>query len=245
MATRPSLRRQRATGLPRAVIQHDVPRTARLTRLFLLAGLVAGLMALAFWLGVRWAPDVAVLQQRIAPAETLPPQTAREPEPDSSSDAGGAQSQLTMLRSAQEQLLAQVKSLESENTRLKEDLALFERFLPGQAGTTQGIAVQGFTAELVKPNAIRYRLLVMRNGQSSREFDGNLEIAVSLLQTGKTVTMTFPEKGSGDIKEFDLSFRYYQRIEGTITIPQDATVKTVQARVMEKGKLRAQESVDL
>lgn len=210
----------------------------------LVVALIAGVATWAFGLGRTLSEqkladeDVAPVQQVVPAVEPVPLEAAPVPEP------GGPESQVTMLRSAQEQLMAQVKALESENTRLKEDLALFERFLPSK-DAPQGIAVQGFTAETVEPNQIRYRLLVMRNGQSNKDFDGNLEIAVNLLQSGKTVTMSFPEKGAGESEKFDLSFRYYQRVEGILTLPENATIKSVQARVLEKGKLRAQQSVDL
>jgi hypothetical protein len=223
------------------VIKRDTPRSARLLLYFLLIGLVASIALLSFDLGRRFSQQTAVLvPQAAAPVpEVVPLQAILESEP-----VAGAESQLTILRSAQEQLVSQVKALEIENTRLKEDLAFFESFLPATGGK-QGVAVQNLTAELVEPNQVRYRLLVMRNGRSDGDFTGQLEIAVSLLQSGKAATITFPEKGVADTEKFDLKFKYYQRVEGVLTLPDDAVIKTIQARVLDKGRVKAQQSVNL
>lgn len=58
-----------------------------------------------------------------------------------SSMANAAESQLNIEKSAQKQLVVQVKTLEAENTRLKEDLAFFESLLPNATGP-QGIAIR-------------------------------------------------------------------------------------------------------
>jgi len=56
--------------------------------------------------------------------------------------------------------------------------------------------------------------------------------------------LTFP--GKDDKPEpFRLEFRRYQRIEGILTLPEGAQVKNVQARVLENGKLRAQQSANM
>ncbi len=162
-----------------------------------------------------------------------------------SSMANAAESQLNMVRATGNQFANQIKVLESENVRLKEDLAFFERLLPTNVGT-QGIAIQRFRAEMLTPNQLRYRLLVIQGEKTAREFSGDLGLVVTVLQGGKNVMINFPDNKVGtDAARFKLSFKYYQRVEGVLTLPEGATVKTVQARVLGNGQIRAQQSVNL
>lgn len=162
-----------------------------------------------------------------------------------SSMVNAAESQLNMVRATGNQFASQIKVLESENARLKEDLTFFESLLPTNIGT-QGIAIQRFRADMVTPNQLRYRLLVIQGEKNTREFSGDLGLTVTVMQGGKSVMINYPDhKSSTDSARFKLSFKYYQRVEGIITLPEGATVKAVQARVMGNGQVRAQQAVNL
>lgn len=158
--------------------------------------------------------------------------------------ADAAESQLNIERSAQKQLAAQVKSLEAENMRLKEDLAFFESLLPNATGP-QGVAIRRLKVDQVAPNQLRYRLLIMQGGKGDRRFVGSLQLAVTTLQAGKSAMMIFPEAIPAEQDKFKLSFMHYQRVEGVLTLPEGAATKLVQARVLENGQIRTQVSANL
>lgn len=160
------------------------------------------------------------------------------------STASAAESQINMERSAQKQMAAQVKTLEADNARLKEDLAFFESLLPASTGAP-GIAIRRLKAEIIGPNQLRYRLLVMQGGKGDQDFAGNLQLAVTVVLDGKSAMMVFPEGKPGDAEKYKLGFRHYQRMEGVLTLPEGAVMKAVQARILEKGQIRTQQSVNL
>ncbi|MDB5838739.1 MAG: hypothetical protein JWQ23_691 [Herminiimonas sp.] len=155
-----------------------------------------------------------------------------------------AESQLNMANSAQKQLAAQVKLLEVENARLKEDLAFFEKLMP-VSSSSKGVVIRQIRAELVSPTQIQYQLLVMQDGKTERDFAGNLQFVVTLVQGGKNAMIIFPDGKASDVEKFKLGFKHYQRMEGVLTVPDGALVKAIQARVLEKGQIRAQESAKL
>lgn len=161
-----------------------------------------------------------------------------------SASANAAESKLNIERSAQTQLATQVKTLMAENTRLKEDLAFFESLLPNATGP-QGITIRRLKVDLLAPNQLRYRLLVMQGGTANQHFVGNLQLVVTALQDGKDAMMTFPEGNPAEQAKFKLGFRHYQRVEGVLTLPEGSAAKLVQARVLEKGQIRAQVSANL
>jgi hypothetical protein len=158
--------------------------------------------------------------------------------------AHASESEINMERAAQKQLALQVKTLEADNTALKEDLAFFETLLPNAIGS-QGIAIRRMKIDQPAPNQLHYRLLIMQGGSGEQTFVGNLQLAVTTLQNGKSAMMIFPASNAvAEQEKFRLSFKHYQRVEGVLTLPQGASTTLVQARVLEKGQVRAQQSAN-
>ena len=158
--------------------------------------------------------------------------------------ANTVESQQNIERSTQKQLGDQVKTLTVENLKLKDDLAFFESLMPSATGQ-EGITIQRIKVEMVAPNQLRYRVLVMQGGKGNRDFGGEMQLTLNMVQAGKPAMMQFPDPKSGETGKLKLLFRHYQRLEGLISLPEGATVKTVQAKIMDKGQQRAQQSVTL
>lgn len=158
--------------------------------------------------------------------------------------ANTIESKVNIDRSTQKQLADDVKTLTAENTKLRDDLAFFESLMPSAAGPA-GISVQNLKFEMVSDTQLRYRALVMQGGKSETDFTGEMQFSLSLVAAGKSAIIQFPDPKSGDAGKLKLSFRHYQRLEGIINLPPGATVKLVQAKVLEKGQVRAQQAVNL
>jgi hypothetical protein len=223
-------------------ISSHLPWPLKIAAIALVLGLGGALAMWTYDLG-RGIPGIrsgsgqaAVLQQQLA-------QLTRERD-QLLVAANISESNLTIERSAKKQLAEQARILESDNAKLKEDLAFFEGLLPAGAGPG-AIAIRRLTVELVAPNQLRYRLLMMQGGKGEREFTGNLQLAVTVTQGGKNATMLFPDAKSAEPDKYRLGFKHYQRLEGVLTLPDGATAKAIQARILEKGQLRAQQSANL
>jgi hypothetical protein len=236
-------RRRMSVSSPRLTIKRQTPWPMRLLFVMLIGLAGAGLM---------WSYDASHgahsghpdnAKEQLAKYKDQVEQLIAERDKYSTT-VNGAESQLNIERSAQKQLAEQVKALESENTRLKEDLAFFESLLPNATGPL-GISIRRLKIDQVAPNQIRYRLLIMQGGKGDRDFNGDLQLQVSTMQAGKSAMMNFPEANSAEQAKFKLSFRHYQRVEGVLTLPEGVATKLVQARVLERGQLRAQLSANL
>ncbi|WP_240162458.1 DUF6776 family protein [Glaciimonas sp. PAMC28666] len=184
------------------------------------------------------SPDLATLKQEIA---RLTVERDRF-----SSVVNAAESESNIAQATQVQLSKQIASLEVDNARLKEDLAFFEGLLPTATGK-DGIAIQRLSLQLIAPTQLRYRSLIMRGGKIGRDFIGDVQIVVTAAVRGKSVVLTYPEKNANVVDKagFQLDFKYYQRIDGVVILPDGAVVKTLQARVREKGTVLAQQTVEL
>jgi hypothetical protein len=156
-----------------------------------------------------------------------------------------SESKLQIERAAQTQLGRQVKALEDENARLKEDLAFFENLIPSEHRDNT-LLINRFRVERgALPGEFRYRLLLFQGGRRDKPFQGNLQLLVTLQQDGKDAIITLPEAGAAEA--YKISFKYFQRIEGTFRVAPGARVRIVQVRVFESGsaQVRATQSFNL
>ncbi len=194
-------------------------------------------MGRSFAFGPKFSPEqMTALQDKVA--------SLTEERDKLLATATTIESQQNIEKATQKQLSDQISALSAENNRIKEDLAFFESLMPS-ANRPQGLTLQKTKVEMAGANQLRYRTLVMQGGKSAREFSGEMRISLTLVVAGKPVMMEFPDPKSGDAGKLKLSFKQYQRVEGQISLPEGATVKSVQMTVLEKGELRAKQSVSL
>ena len=164
-------------------------------------------------------------------------------------------------RAASEQVQAQLKALENENARLKEDLSFFESLLPTPANA-KGVVIRSFRLQALndseresgrtgrtsnrksggEPQALRYRLLVQQSGRPERDFVGAVSLTVSLQQAGRPWILQLPDATIPDAGPQPLSFRHYQRVEGTFELPEGAVVRSVLVKIQSNGEVRAQQT---
>ena len=146
-----------------------------------------------------------------------------------------AERQLQIEHATYSDMEKQVRSLSGENASLKEDLAFFQSLMPA-GGRDGALTINRFRVEPeTLPGEYRYRLLLVQTGLRVNEYRGRLEFVLSLQQGGRKLVLTLPSQQDKNVKEYQLSFKFFQRIEGTFRIPPDAVVKSMQVRVFENG----------
>lgn len=151
--------------------------------------------------------------------------------------ANAADSRVSIERTAQQKLAQQIRILEQENARVREELATFESMLSSEARNAHVLSVHRFKVDPeVLPGEYRYRLLLVTpSARREREFNGRLELVVSLQEAGRNVMMSFPEPADAGAAAFRLAFKYFRRVEGTFRVSPKAKVESVQVRVYENG----------
>jgi hypothetical protein len=130
----------------------------------------------------------------------------------------------------------QAHQIEAENLALEADLEFFQRPLP--TAVARGLTVRALQAELKAPAQTRYYLLVTQDGNDASDLAGRYEIVLSGTLKGRAWSF----RASRGTKS--LSVCQYARVKGDIEHPEQAMVKTVQARVTDhKVQLVATQSV--
>ncbi|MDH2915368.1 MAG: hypothetical protein PXX77_00680 [Gallionella sp.] len=144
--------------------------------------------------------------------------------------------QAQMQQASADEVQEQLKSLQDENSRLKEDLTFFQN-LPLTSGRDADLSIHNLKLEAGSlPGEYHCRMLLVQGVQRrGREFDGDLQILVNGEQDGQKVVLQFPQQTATEVAEHHLNFKYYQRIERILKIPAGMSVDSVQIRVFEKG----------
>ena len=226
---------------PKVAVRTHVPWYLRW---LLLAVLLAFSVALAAWMydaGRRFAGfDRSEVQDELSAIRRELDSTRTELE-KLRAIANAADSRLSIERTAQVQLAQQIRTMEQDNARLREDLAIFESMLSAGARSTQALNIQRLKVEPDGlPGEYRYRMLLLTGNRRERgEFQGRLELLVGVQQGGRNAMIVFPDRAAADSPAYKLSFRNFYRVEGTFRIDPMAKVGTVQVRVFEAGAAQA------
>ncbi len=154
------------------------------------------------------------------------------------STAGTGQNAVSIERAAQQQLLAKLEGLERENAALKEDVLSFERLVP-VVGEEAVVRLESF--RVIRDVAGRYRyrmLLAFQPARQMPEFRGQLQLAITYMQSGKQQQLLLPNKRS-QADEYRLELKHFLRREGDFDLPLGAELKVVEARVLQGGTLKS------
>ena len=162
------------------------------------------------------------------------------------------ETELAMTQGAQSTLSKQATELLNENSQLKEELTFLQK-LVADSNKQVGLSIQRFAVERVRDDTWRYSMLVVRGGNPSAEFAGGISLQLAL-QPGASgdspkppATLTLPEDQPDSAPLLKLKFKYYQRVEGTFSVPAGAVLKSVTARAFEEGQSnpRATQSLNI
>ncbi|MES2739600.1 MAG: DUF6776 family protein [Pseudomonadota bacterium] len=146
-----------------------------------------------------------------------------------------------VIDAANKQMETQIKALKVENSKLTEDVGLLESLLPPpQAGA--GLHILAFQAEMLTPTELHYVLLLTHGAsRKARQFDGGLELAITLQQGAESKVLTFPDRAD-NVAQYGVTVRRYQRLDGQMTVADGARATAVQVRLLEQGRAIATQS---
>jgi septal ring factor EnvC (AmiA/AmiB activator) len=142
--------------------------------------------------------------------------------------------QIQIEQASSNETSKQLKNLSDENARLQEDLAFFQN-LTAMHGKEGELGVHRLRLERDKmPGEYHLRMLLVQSGQRAKEFSGSYQLVATVLENGAKTTRLFPQSESGNA-QFQLNFKYYQRVEQSIQLPQNIQLESIQVRIFEQG----------
>ena len=151
------------------------------------------------------------------------------------------EAELAMTLGTQTTLTRQATELENENSQLKEELVFLQK-LVADSNKQVGLSIQRLAVDRVRDDLYRYSLLVVRGGNPTAEFDGSLTLAVTLQPAAvdgepvRPTVLSLPDDEPDLAAPLKLSFKYYQRVDGSFRVASGAQVRALTVRAYEKGQ---------
>ena len=178
------LLRRLTVSAPRMAVRSALPWPLRWAALAIVAGFCAAIGLWAFEFGKDIAgldhTSKETLQQLQTQVATLRVQRdlLTEERNRAQAVADTVNTVLTTEKVAQEKLLAQVRQLEADNQRLKDDLGFFERLIPASASSAVAgsLAIRGLQAEKLATGEVKWQVLVIQGSRNPVAFNGQLEV---------------------------------------------------------------------
>ena len=231
------LRQRFGIAAPSVAVRTQVPWYLRWLGLAVMLAFSAALAAWMYDAGRRFAGfDRSEVEQEMSAARNELVKLRDELE-KLRALANAADSKVSIERTTQQRLAQQIKGMEQENARLREELAIFESMLASETASAAPLSILRFKVEPdLLPGEFRYRVLLLASGsRRGKEFQGRLELVVALTEEGRSAMITVPAAGDAEAGNFRLAFKHFQRIDGVFRVNPKARLGNVQLRVYETG----------
>jgi len=231
-----TLKRKFGISAPRMSVQAHVPWYWRWLGIVVLGVLMAGIVWATYDFGMEFA---GFRQGEAARAVARLNEDMKKRDEELAalrSKVAAAERQLQIERATYGDLSKQMKTLSEENAALKEDLAFFQSLMPAGPKDVTGVSINSVR---VQPEAVpgeyRYRLLLVQTGQRAKEFQGNVQLVLNVEENQRKFVVMVPPDAGRNAKEYQVNFKFFQRVEGSFKVPSGAVVKSLQVRVFETG----------
>lgn len=120
---------------------------------------------------------------------------------------------------AYEEVKAELNRVQGEMVELQEELAFYRSVVsPSKAGNE--LRVQSFLlSETGRANRYRYSLVLTKSGKTDSYVQGNVALEVFGTRGGKSASLGLPALSPEAPEEPRFRFRFFQNLEGEVTLP--------------------------
>lgn len=141
-------------------------------------------------------------------------------------------------RQAYDDLDGTIKNLQSEILELKEELAFYRGIVSPREAST-GLQLQKFSLEPDgSQRRLRYRVVLTQVLGNDRLASGRVQLQLEGLQGSEAKSLTLKDVTENSINELSYRFKYFQKLEGAIRLPQDFSLLRATLRILPRGSER-------
>lgn len=212
----------------KAVVRYEKPWYIRL--LVLVAAFVAGIVIAGLF-------RVAVVENSFR--SVIDPVMAEKLDECQASMANGKILNDKITQAQLDKLTENINRLQTENSQLKSDLAVYESLSKASARPGEA-SIKELSITQTSPGNYQYQILIayspeQRGLGQGDEFEGVLFLSADLAGSQKTIVIA----GQGGLMSsaIDLKIRYFQRLTGTFRLPPETKLQLFRARIRRDGRV--------
>jgi len=149
-------------------------------------------------------------------------------------------------KDANRQVKETIVKLQDEILRLNEEVT-FYRSIVSPEKSKRRLFVQDLQFSKKSTNEYNYKITVTQRGNNTRVVRGTMRIVFEGLKAGQPQTIKMEKMIiSADNRKFKLGFKYFQRFQGTVKIPEGFTPSTLRVQVVPNSSrlVRIDKTVD-
>ena len=141
-------------------------------------------------------------------------------------------------RPAYSDLDGTIKNLQSEILELKEELAFYRGIVSPREAST-GLQLQKFSIEPDgSPQRLRYRVVLTQVLGNDRLARGQVQLNLEGLQGNEPRSLSLRDVTEKSVNELNYRFKYFQKLEGAITLPDNFSLLRATLRILPRGSER-------
>ncbi|MDZ7805174.1 DUF6776 family protein [Thiohalophilus sp.] len=141
-------------------------------------------------------------------------------------------------RQAYDDLDGTIKNLQSEILELKEELAFYRGIVSPREAST-GLQLQKFSLEPGgSDRRLRYRVVLTQVLGNDRLASGRVQLELEGLQESESKSLTLKDVTENSVNELNYRFKYFQKLEGDIRLPDNFSLLRATLRILPRGSAR-------
>ena len=213
------------------IVSQYNPRAVFKTRALVLVLWLVSIALTYLYCKATMAPGYSRTQQLLAESRTavLASQTTVE---SLKSDVARFQRGEQVAKEASVALQKSLDERQVDLASLRSDLSFFQRFSGG--GNPLALGVQSIAIKPTNnPSVFAYVIALSQNLKRGNVASGDLSISVSGVLQGKVRQVDLGQLvGEGQKKRIKYSFKYFQRFDGTLVLPEGFMPSSIRARMV-------------
>lgn len=150
-----------------------------------------------------------------------------------------AERQVEVLRQANNLLRQEESNRQADMQRLQGEVDFYQR-LAGTSGSQEGLAVYELELQPTASSQVyRFVLTLTQNLRRSALISGTASIELEGTRQNKPVTLKWKDLTASNTARPEFRFKYFQQLDGYLTLPVDFQPERVQVSLNAKGSIKS------
>ena len=190
-------------------------------------GVLVAVVLLALYLGMLFGNEYMSMQQHEIDTLKASTQNLKSDNERLTRDLNVLGVELEVQRLANQRAQEEIQQSLDKQAVLAQELSFYQKVMAPEL-REQGFVVDAFDVErTLSENHYRFDLVMVQHSKLKHVIKGNIDVVLVGSEQGKPKEIRLLDVITGDKKQLAFSFKYFQKIEGEINLPESFTPEEV------------------